>query len=80
MIYEESCIYKTYSYFWPGLCLNIFGYTFNQILNIKIFFGFLFREALKKTIESLTAVIPTLHPPPLSLTALGFFGGGLFIC
>ena len=35
------------------------------------------REALKKTFESLTTVIPTL--PPLSLTALDFFQGGLLI-
>ena len=39
------------------------------------------REALKKnTIDSLTAVIPTLDPP-LSLTAVGFFfpGGSVFV-
>ena len=35
------------------------------------------REALKKkTIESLTTVIPTFDPP-LYLTALGFFSGGV---
>ena len=39
MNYEEACIYKTYSYFCPGLCLNIFGYTFNQILDIKVSFA-----------------------------------------
>ena len=39
------------------------------------------REAFKKTIESLNAVIPTLDSPsPLSLTPLGFFSfqEGLF--
>ena len=36
------------------------------------------REALKKNIESLAAVKPTLDlPPPLSLTALGFFSRGV---
>ena len=38
------------------------------------------KEVNKKIIGSLTVVIPTLYPPPLSLTALGFFfGGGLFL-
>ena len=31
------------------------------------------REALKTTIESLTAVIPTLDPPPLSFGRSVFF-------
>ena len=36
-----------------------------------------FKEALKKTIESLTAVIPTLDPPPLTALGLFFRGGGV---
>ena len=36
------------------------------------------REALKN-IESLTAVIPTLNPTPLYLTAFGFFGAVCFL-
>ena len=32
-----------------------------------------FREAFKKKTESLTAVIPTLDPPPLIFDRLSFF-------
>ena len=45
-----------------------------NIKNQKKKYIYKVREGLnKKTIETLTAVKPTHDPPPLSLTALGFF-------